>query len=380
MSVRDLKLKLLLAAGGYVRRFADYLLGASSAPAESADGPPQDWLDRVRRALGPMISHSTNGTTATPPRRSAIVPVRRPNSRNVPERALPLAVHDSIFRQAPETSSIEIPQSEDTRHDFILRQASETPSIEISQAEDVKRQSLPPAGVHYERWRRPLKPKRREYRAPVFSPVADQTPKTSGEPGRSRHTQPPTDNEAVQRAQAAVDPRPSVPLDETCQMGVPSAIELSFEERQSGPESFESRYTLSPWQFHRESNAVIQRDTIHSTFPAEDQRPEWPELSRGVSPAGMRYNDPQLHSSPSIRYGGEPWARPRTRLKVDFRESTDINSAGVQWPEPSPLDWPHLPEETASNEDAELRVLLALEHRNRLDREQGGMIWSEQRF
>ena len=60
MSIRDIKLYVLRIIQRYVRRFADYLFTVTSEPDDISSGLPEDWLDLVRRAQGPMISYGVD--------------------------------------------------------------------------------------------------------------------------------------------------------------------------------------------------------------------------------------------------------------------------------------------------------------------------------
>src|SRR5204863_6756714 len=90
MDLRNIKLKLLRIVEHYLRLFADYLLRMTSEPTDVGDGPPKDWLDRVRRAQVPPASMLTHTVTSAPAAGVPQAPHKVPPTRlNVPEAPRP---------------------------------------------------------------------------------------------------------------------------------------------------------------------------------------------------------------------------------------------------------------------------------------------------
>src|SRR5947208_3559382 len=94
MGMRNIKLKLLRIVEHYLRLFADYLLRMTSEPEDVGDslpdGPPKDWLDRVRRAQASQESMLSHTFTPVPAAGVPQDPYRVPRKRlNVPEAPRP---------------------------------------------------------------------------------------------------------------------------------------------------------------------------------------------------------------------------------------------------------------------------------------------------
>ena len=216
MRIRDFKLKLQVAAGRYVRRLADYLLEQTSQPAESAGGPPKDWLERVRRSGGPMVSH----TLAEPPARLPRPPAMEP----LPKRRIltkALGYPEAPVFQDTEFPPVAVPSTP---------QAAIEETGGISPPDDASRQMRPLPGVR-QKWQRPLKPVPAQCAPPVLPRGATKTQQTSAiKPGRIQRQQEPRDGEPAQSGGTRWDGSSAIQSDE------PAGLEFSGGE--NGDDSY----------------------------------------------------------------------------------------------------------------------------------------------
>jgi hypothetical protein len=170
-----------------------------------------------------------------------------------------------------------------------------------------------------------------------------------------------------------------MPFHERPEIHNPDGSQFPLAERPAA-EPVGRDYPAASWPFQDELTNANSWDSFSSSFPGEDHRFIWPDHSPAMSSSAVRYNESRRRSPLSVKYDAGRSNRRVNMHQLGSSEPLRFSRAGVEWPESLPLEWPRLPEETASHEDAELRVVRALEHRSRLDREQSGMTWSEPPF
>ena len=158
----------------------------------------------------------------------------------------------------------------------------------------------------------------------------------------------------------------------------PSSVEpIAFRADETGRSREVSRLGFTRRFGTAYVGPIIYSDAGRGSAPAE-----WPDL-----PA-VEAADASIGYTSSVQDSATAAEHSRTTTNATGPNRRDSGEATRQfsgtaimdWPASTESAWPDLPEETVSNEDAELRVTRALERRMRLDREQSGLPWNAQLF
>jgi len=339
MSASQIRLKLLRAVERFLRGWADHLSSMTSEPPTEAR-PPKDWLDRVKRA-GHMVGHTAS----------------------MPVDLSPGVEDDAGALQTSVRSS-----------DLALenREVLSNTSV-VSSAPTAS-----PSAAAAPRWRRPLKLRPPLYPPPQLRDIPAQTrpepTSDSGLPTDSswRSFQPETPANSAEfpagpdspmkvgvvwprrplpRTEPAVEFSRTAPTDAEHDIHYPDV-----GERESGTTSWNSLSTA------QHATKVNYGRLSRSAEPVTEFRSTKPPLSVGVE-----FTQPIAIPAPA------ELELPRSRKGVQGLPSLD-------WRETPREGWPQLPEESASQQNGDIRMERLLEDRSRIDREQNGRTWNARRF